>query len=315
MARFRFSRRSWLLLELSPLSSVEKVALLAALAGVVFFVVYFELRIIRGKSKEIKRATQRKDEAYNAILTTRSVMNVMQRQGADVSKALRLVESAKAAMQNGEYDTCKEKCEKAKDELTNPSRQSAGWTEAEGPDGDGLERVAENILSAKELSPREAKAYKGSKLPVDQDGNYLSAKFEISTAKADIGRARSKGQDAGNAQDLLTEAESAFVSGGYTKALSLAVKARKAIGAADESIPLKKKSATEEEEPEAEPTPEEASAPFIEECPSCRVSLDANDAFCHKCGERVQRERVCNSCGTKARPNDGFCRKCGSKVA
>ncbi len=305
------------MIELPPLDDTEKLVLAAILSVVMLIVVFLEMRIIRGKSKEIKRASQKKDEAYNAILTTRTVMNVMQNQGQDVSKAQKLLDRAKAALQRGDFEGCKDICERARDELTNPSKLAAEKstaTEEEKADGERLERVAESILSAQKM-PRDAESYTGSKLPMEQDGNYLSAKFEISAAKADIGRARSRDQETGRAQDMLTEAESAFVTGGYTKALSLAVKARKAIGAVDETIPLKTKSEPDEEEPEAEPTPEESSAPFVEECKNCGAPLDANDAFCHKCGEKIQRQRICKSCGTKARTNDKFCRKCGAKVA
>jgi ribosomal protein L40E len=142
----------------------------------------------------------------------------------------------------------------------------------------------------------------------------MSAKFEINTAKSDIRKAIESGLDTSEAQDLITEAEAAMVVGSYTKALSLAVKARKAVSAEAEAETIPLRAGDEPEEPGAEPTAEEMSASPAWECGHCGAPLEAYDTFCHKCGARVERERVCDSCGTKGRSEDTFCRKCGSKL-
>lgn len=298
------------------LTENEKLILVAVLAAAMVFVVFFELRYMRGKTKEVRHAAQKRDEAYNAILTTRSVINVMQRQGADTGGPQSLVASAKRAMDRGDFDRCMDLCEQAKDELTNPAPKSgaAKPKPSEGPEKERLEMVAENILSAREPKAG-AGSYKGTKLPVDQDSNYLSAKFEINTAKADIRKALDRRLDTSEAQSLVTEAEGAYVTGSYSRALSLAVRARKAVSseAAGEAIPLKV---------EAEPEPQEAPAePEVfdvqtrgQPCKSCGAMLEPGDSFCGRCGSKVELERVCGNCGSRARPADSFCRKCGSKI-
>jgi len=293
-----------------PLDSNEKLILVAVLAAIMIFVVFFEMRMIRGKNKEIKRVSQRKDEAYNAILTTRTVMNVMQRQGTDVTPSSRLLASAKLALQRGDYDGCMDLCQKSRDELTMPGKAAKETPEAETAEAEHLEEVAAGILSADRV--KAAETYAGTKLTGEKDGSYLSAKFEINTAKADLRRAVEKGKDTNQAQTLLTEAESAFVSGNYTKALSSAVKARKAVNekAAEDTIRLESPS-EEKPEPEVPAPPEETE---LWECGSCGAGLDSDDAFCHKCGAKVEKERSCSICGTKPRPDDTFCRKCGAKV-
>ena len=298
------------------LSPDEKYILIALLAVVMLFVVFFEMRYMRGKTREIKRAVQRKDEAFNAIHTTRTVINVMDRQGADTMPAQRFVKIAKDSMEKGDYNGCMEYCEKARAELVAPSRPKAAAvkeTEDDTVERERLEKAAQHILSSEEDSGA-GESYKGTKLSVDQDGNYLSARFEMNTAKADIKLALERGSDASEAQDLMTEAEGAFVAGHYTKALSLAVKARKSANseAETETIPLTAHAGPEE--PETEPTAEEASAPEGAACHECGAPLDLDDAFCHKCGTKVGRERFCKSCGEKARPTDMFCRKCGARV-
>ncbi len=298
-----------------PLGSTEKLVLVAILAAIMLFVVFFEFRIIRSKNKEVRRASQRKDEAYNAILTTRSVINVMQRQGHDVSAANRILDSAKLAMQRGQYESCMELCQKARDELMMPgkaAREQAATAavEEETADGEHLEEVAAGIVSAERI--REAETYAGTKLTPEKDGSYFSAKFEINAAKADIGKAVDTGADTNLAQNFLTDAESAFVAGNYQKSLSSALKARKAINvrASEDTIRLERredmKAAKQEPSPPAETD--------VWECESCGAEVDSEDAFCHKCGAKVEKDRTCSVCGMKPRPDDTFCRKCGAKV-
>lgn len=298
------------------LSPDEKLILIAVLAAAMLFVIYFEMRIMRGRTREIRHAAQRKDEAFNAILTTRSVINVMERQGADTGTAQNLVKTAKVAMESGQFDRCMDLCEKARNELVMPSRSRAAL--AEGVEDDAVEkerfeRVAERIL-ASSGGAGESDSYKGTKLSVDQDGNYLSAKFEMNTAKADIKMALGQGTDTSEAQTFLTDAEGAFVAGNYTKAMSLAIKARRAISSEVERETIPLKAGEEPVEPEIERTAEEAAVPPGPSCRGCGAPLDPDDMFCHKCGTKVEVVRFCKSCGQEARRSDMFCRKCGAKV-
>ena len=301
------------------MSQDERYVLIAILAVLMIFVLFFETRIMRGKAKEVRKGSLRKDAAFNAVLTTRSVINTVQNQGRDVREASRVLESAKNALQQGDFDDCMDLCEKAREELTNPKRTRK--LAAESDEGDleseaRLEAVAEDVLSEDAASSPE---YKGSTLSMGREGNYLGAKFEISAAKADMGRAAKEGRDTLSAEGLLLEAESAFTGGNYDKALSLAVRARKAISAevARETIALR----AEETAPETEPEPdvfdvEEAEAPVPRgpKCKSCGSHMEPDDAFCPKCGAKVARERKCPSCGVKPRAEDLFCRKCGSRI-
>ena len=294
----------------------EKYVLVAILAALMLFVVFFEMRFMRGKAKVVRHATQKKDEAYNAILTTRSVISVMQRQGVETRPAQNLVGAARQAMDRGDYDRCMDLCVEARDELTTPTRKTAEPAE-ESEDGEvakeRFEKVAESIVSSGN-KPSRADSYKGTKLNIEADGDFLSARFEMNTAKADIRKAVERGLNTSEAKKLMTESEAAFVAESYTKALSLAVKARKAVSAEAEQETIRLKSGKEPEEPEAEPTAEESSIRPTLECAQCGADLEADNLFCHRCGAKVHRERKCSECGTKARSDDLFCRKCGSKV-
>ena len=284
----------------------EKLILVAILAGLMLFVVFFELKVMRGKNKVVLKASQKKDEAFNAILTTRHVLNVIQRQGRDTRAAQSVLEEAKYAMQKGEYDESMNLAEKARHALTHPSEP------APAPGASDLEKVAEEVLS----TPKENESlYTGTKLPDEQTGSYLSAQFELNGAREDVKKAIAMGRDVSPAQDLLAEADAAFERGSYTKVLSLAVRARKTIGVggAVETIPLKSPEPAEVAE---EPPPQDRGRrQRSNTCTKCGDPLEKGDAFCGKCGTRVIVERTCENCGERARPKDKFCRKCGGKVA
>lgn len=305
--------------ELAPLSPEEKYILLGIIVGLMTFVLVFELKVMRGRTKEVRRASIKKDEAYNSVLTTRSVLNSLQRQGRSTGSAEQLLSAGKHAMQSGQYDKCMDLCAQAREELIRPrqrrARPSAG-ADVKEADKEALEEVAESILSTSEEPEPEveevsgAEEYKGAKLPADKDGNYLAAKFEIQTAKADIKRALDGRRDTSEAQNLMTGAESEFVSGNYTKALSLAVKARRAASSEAASDAIRLKSVPVQERP----APRRVAGGPGAMCHACGEPLEADDEFCSKCGTRVPRERICAKCGTKPRPTDSFCRKCGAKV-
>ena len=301
------------------LTDQDKYILLAVLAVLMVFVLYFEVRVMRGKAKEVRRKSQKKDEVYNSIITTRSVMNVMERQGKDVSVARGHLDMAKDAMSRGEYESSVRYCEKAKDELTKvrattppPVQRESGYDEGAG---DSLEKVAESILSSPSaISPTTTDGYKGTRLQDDKGVNYMSAKFEINRAKGEVSKAASDGYDVFKAERLIQEAESCFAAGDYTRSLSLALKARKLSGPeeASETIPLR---TTEEKElppPEVEEVEEIETAAGT--CGKCGATFHGDDSFCPRCGKKVSRERKCPDCGALPRESDSFCRKCGARI-
>lgn len=296
----------------------ERLILVAVLAGVMIAVVLFEMRVMRRKSKEIRRASQKKDEAYNDMLTTRSVMNALRNQGKDTGNAQEFLDRAKTAMNRGEHDRCMEYCSKARSQLTRPSKVPvAGEGESE-EDADRLEEVAEEILSDS-MPPASPDTYKGTKLSTSSDGNYFGAKFEISAAKADIAREAKSGHDVSSAETLMAQAESDFTSGKYDRALSCAVRARKAIrkDVSEDTIALKSDQDEARPEPATEPEVydvEEEATPSGTPCPNCGTLLDPNDKFCGKCGTKFWKVKICKSCGSKAKPEDIYCRKCGARI-
>ncbi len=301
----------------------DRLILIGILAIVMSVVVYFELRVIRRKSRETKFASQKKDAAYNDILTTRSVMNSLKIQGKETGNASYYLDRAKRAIGRGDYDECESMCLKARSELTNPKKvyPVPGEPEQGLDESDELQQVAENILSEGMEPPAEPDLYKGTKLGTGSEGNYLGAKFEISAAKGDVTRAAKAGTDVASAEKLLARAEAAFAAGNFDKALGYASKAKRAVNGSgsEEAIVL----TPEEEEVRSDTPPEketevydagEESTPSGVRCKNCGTLIDPTDRFCPSCGTSTSNERSCKSCGAPAKASDTFCRKCGSRI-
>ena len=58
----------------------------------------------------------------------------------------------------------------------------------------------------------------------------------------------------------------------------------------------------------AKPPPDEDAAA----CPECGAPLAPNDAFCGKCGMKI--EYGCPQCGATLEPDDTFCGNCGARI-
>jgi hypothetical protein len=287
------------------LTTDEKMILIAVLAVVMIFVLYFELRVMRGRAKEVRRASRRKDEAFNSLLTTRSIMDVVKREGGDVGGARSMVDSARDAMNRGEYGRAMDLCESARAELMR-CRRTAPSSATRGPDSGpfDIDDLARDIVPQRP-EPRGGGGdfYKGTKLPLDEGSGYMSAKFEIGTAKDELEHAVASGSDAPEAEKLIAEAEREFEAGRYSKALSVAVRARRCLNeaVAADAIPLSRSAVREE-----------AGAGSERECSSCKSMILPDDEFCAQCGAPAGKK--CPQCGREPGRGDKFCRKCGSTL-
>ena len=297
------------------LTGEEKLVLTAVLVLIMALVLFFELRVMRGKAKQARKANQRKDEAYNAVLTTRSVMNVLEREGVDTAKARAIFDRARDCMASGEYGRTMDLCESARAELMKCRQTAAGPAERDGELNDELDRLASDIVRSDDR-PSRSNEYKGTKLPVEEGSGYLSAKFELETARDEISDSRT-GKVPPEARSLLARAEKEFETANYPKALSLAVRARKAMcpDAAVDAIPLMKRSPVGGAGKEVEDLAEVEDADAVERrCASCNSMVLPDDVFCATCGAPSSRVRECASCGRQAKASDRFCRKCGKAL-
>jgi len=294
------SRLASLELAALALTNDDKWILTIALLFLMVLIIIYELKVMRGKAKEVKRANLRKDQAHNAVHTMTSVVDVVSRQGADVGKARVMVKRAREAFTEGDYSQTMRLCESAKIELAKCRQQK----EPEGSEpGDALELLATEIVDS-ERRQSQSDSYRGTKLPADQGSGYMAAKFEMGTARDELGRAAENGKETGDAEEMLSKAEDEFERGNYPRALSLAVKARKSLSNAADSdtIPLSPSGVREETEGVAL------------RCTSCSSMVLPDDDFCSQCGAPATKELRCPECDREVALKDKFCRKCGTKV-
>jgi hypothetical protein len=282
------------------LTNDEKLILTAALLLLMALVIIYELKVMRGKAKEVRRASLRKDEAHNAVHTMTSVVDVVARQGADVGKARVMAKRAREAYTRGDYSQTMSLCESAKIELAKCRRETES---EESKPGDALELLATEIVGS-ERRPSHSDSYRGTKLPTDEGSGYMAAKFEMGTARDDLGRAAENGKETGDAEETLSKAEDEFERGNYSRALSLAVKVRKCLSEAVDSdtIPLRPSGVREETDGVAL------------RCTSCSSMVLPDDDFCSQCGAPSAKELRCPECDREVAQKDKFCRKCGTKV-
>jgi len=307
------------LLAALALTTDEKLLLSVVLVVIMIFVVYYEVRVMRGKTKEVRVTRQRKDEAHNAILTTRSVMDVVERDGADVSSARAILNRARDAMARGDFGRATDHCESARAELMKcrrPRQRQVRKSAGAEDEADDLETLADEIVGS-DARPSHSDTYRGTKLPIAESSGHLSAQFELTAAKEEIGKVSLPREDFMKVKSLLKMAESEFESANYPKALSLAVKVRKELGGtgATDTIPLKVKSKiplADECVEDVASMPEEQVAKL--ECSSCSSMVLPDDVFCGHCGAPATRERTCPKCGMRSDGRDRFCRKCGTEL-
>ncbi|UCE90983.1 MAG: zinc ribbon domain-containing protein [Methanobacteriota archaeon] len=287
------------------LTTEEKMILIAVLVAVMALVLYFEMRVMRGRAKEVRRASFRRDEAFNAVLTTRSIMDIVKREGGDVGPARVIVDRARDAMSRGEHRRAIELCDSARAELMKCRRETPAAPAAETDSVPfDIDDLARDILPPRpEPRERAGDQYQGTKLPFEEGSGYMSAKFEISTAKDELADAKASGSEVSEAERMLSDADGEFEAGRYSKALSAAVRARRHLNdaVAAEAIPLT-----------PSPVREESPSGSDRECPSCRSMVLPDDEFCSQCGAPTRRK--CPHCGREPGEGDRFCRKCGNAL-
>ena len=265
--------------------------------GIVLFVVtivvvaFFELKFLRKRMKNrrvrtAKRDEELPDEAHNAVVTTKAILAAMERQGVRSEEAASRLREADTASARRNYRVAIDLTAKAKERLL-----SLKAAQASKGDLAKLDRLppagSDDAVTTKELIQK------------DYPPNLIQSKFSIGLATTAIESGSSSGRDVGQASQLLEAARARFDAKDYTAALGLARQSKRA--AEGESV---------DPHPIVVTTP----APAGLACPTCGSPLQADDAFCRKCGTRLVPS-ACPSCGASLLADDAFCRKCGTPVS
>ncbi|TLZ44187.1 MAG: zinc ribbon domain-containing protein [Methanobacteriota archaeon] len=257
---------------------------------------FFELRILRKKMNErrvrvVKGASELPDEAHNAIITTKAILDSLERQGIQSPEVRSWMKEADVAYERHNYRVALELVGRAKNRLLTLKAESASKGEIAK-----LEHLSsasdEGQVTTKEVVQKEIAP------------NLPQSKFSIEVASSAIELARGAGRDVAKAAEFLDAAKSRFEARDYDGALTLAR--------------LSKRSAEGQKvEAPATPAPKPmvtASTPSKVACPTCGAALASDDAFCRKCGTRLEGS-ACTTCGAALLADDAFCPKCGARVS
>jgi hypothetical protein len=270
--------------------TVAVILMLVAIAAATFL----ETRYLRRKMKNrrlrtAKRDEEVQDEAHNAIVTTRAIMTSLERQGIRSEESVGWIREAEMANARHNYRVAIDLTGKAKARLLS-------LKSAQALKGDIAKLESLSPTGSAEITTKEA-------LQKEVPPNLLQSKFSIRVAETALEQGRVAGRDTAQATQLLEAAKARFDAEDYAGALSIARLSKRAADGevVDATIPV----------PATAPALPAGVGP---RCPSCGFPLQADDAFCRKCGTRVV-SAACASCGASLLPDDAFCRKCGTPVS
>jgi hypothetical protein len=299
---------------------VQAIAILAVLIAISAVVLVYLLRRIRERRRQLDDdlAADRevlKDRAYNSVRLAAAELKVLEQDGLDVSDPRGLVSRAERALAAGDNFHAIQLGRDAQSMLIRLRREGTLPVSA-GPDPPAPEPVAPEPADL----PREAEPLRlAGGAPAR---NPAPARFQLSLLREeiDLTEERAPGQPAiVEALRLEAQAEAALANGEDTKALRLALRGRRTLGARVESLPPptplapSAPPATSETLEGTGPSPGPA-APSAAPCPSCGKPGKPGDVFCRYCGSAFGRTR-CPRCQAAMDPEDRFCPRCGSPTS
>jgi hypothetical protein len=246
-----------------PLETLVLIAVvtIAAVVGLL------ELKYLRGRRQTKVDAAIERDDAYNAVSTTRAVADSLRQNGRDTTEADILIYKAETAYDKREFLSATELAGKAKKLL--------------------LTCKEKDLISMP--SPAPAKVEESTEVPSSlvkkMPANCLESRFIIDSVQEMTSGADEKAK--AEADSCLTRAQACYEAEDYNGALSEAMKARRLLTpcppAGEKSYP----SAVVRLPPPEKPA-NVACSPANRLCPACRVEASPDDAFCRKCGTRLE---------------------------
>ena len=315
-----------------------KLLLLLAISIMFIIVILFEVRTIQNKRlerlKEGKHRTGRED-AHNAISTTRNLIRVFSGRGVNTAKAESILIMARQHLDDRDFSGAKRYADMARKALMEAKKihdKAALNEEREGEEdavvieGGGEKRgmtEAPNPISEEydvnipeEAEDSAALTYTGTKLLTEKfPPNYLEARFTITSAEEMISDAEKLGKDMGLARHFLEKAAAHFDAGRLGESLACAVKSKKAVEGKEilvKQSEMDEITAMFDGEVLKMVTVHEVSAEPDDEPSSEVLSGEENEA--EGAAKTGKEHKVCPKCGHLIEDGDKFCPNCGEKI-
>ena len=315
-----------------------KTILMVAILIIFFIALGFECLWIRKRRKERLKNLREgvgKDDAHNAIVTTRNLIRVFSERGVNTAKAESILIMASHHLEDRDFpgakryaDMARKALMEAKKEHDVAAEQREGEDEVKVPSAGGeTQRPISSVLKDYEINPPEdddpaAMTYTGTKLLTEKfPPNYLEARFTMTSAREMISDAEGRGEDMSLARHFLKKAEGHFDAGRLTDSLSFAAKAKKAVEGAEilvkqsemdeitamfDSSMLKMVRVLEVDN--------EVDKKVGEEGDKKEADVGEEGMSGGKSDEEVGTTEVCPKCGHPVEPGDRFCPYCGEML-
>ena len=296
-------------------TEITAVVIVVILAIVVLAVLLYMMRRLRERKAKIlgelaDRPELIQDRAFNRIAMARRESEILARQGADTSRARGLIAEAQGAFDVRNYDGAYQYAQQAHEALVHARSDGA--------------RLPASVPSTTPLRANTAPAPPPASPSVPAPTptipkNRAESQFQLRLLDQELDTARQDrpaSPTVREATQFRTDAGSAFDRGDFTEAFRLALRGRRAIGAAVESLPVTGGATTRGDGPNggasaADPTQAAELAASAGRCPHCGYPTLPGDAFCRGCGE-PRLPTACPKCGAARQPSDTFCGRCGT---
>ncbi len=314
---------------MAPLNSSELQALVigvvatAALAVAAFYV----LRLLRRRQAASRlggapRPEFASDRAYNRLAMARREADVLEAQGWEVGRARDLIGLADTSFRAREFDRAFELAQSAHETLVAQRKQPAPSGGRSGPapstprGNDSPARPA--ARAAVDLTRAPEPAVPAPPPAAGLPKNKLESQFQLRLLESDL-VARAGTPAAAEVRPLFEQGQAAFAGGEFTEALRLALKGRRQLGGAVETLgpsspPSTGASPTAPPGTPIEPQGVAERVAASHRCGNCGYPIQTGDTFCRGCGQPLG-SAGCPQCGAKRLPADTFCGRCGLRFA
>jgi Double zinc ribbon len=256
------------------------------------------------------------DRAFNRLAMARREVEILSRQGTDVSRAREMIAQSQSAFDLSKFDRSYELAQSAHEALV-AARSGRPLASTAG---------APPLASRASPAPVPVVPVAGGGSPASGSAsefstrsplipNQAQSQFELKLLDAELAEAnRSRPENPGTlaAVELRTSAQKAWDVGQYTESFRFALRARRSLGSV-EAVGLSPgpggaPSGLSPGSLDASDAAERAASSA--RCPDCGYPVTADDAFCRGCGV-PRTPGPCPSCGAPRGPRDAFCGRCG----
>ncbi|MEW5937536.1 MAG: zinc ribbon domain-containing protein [Candidatus Thermoplasmatota archaeon] len=280
-----------------PLSEIQIVLIV-----IMVLVILAELWVIRRRRKQrqiTRYEASASDRAFNTILATEKIYEMMLSQGIASEEGRALLRDARRCQASGRFTEAVERAEAAREKL------------AEAKMGVETQEIITASASRSEPLTPAPHQEEGGKEELPE--NYMQSKFMISTVEEGLRKAGQKGVATTSSRQALEEARKAFEAGDYTSALSKALRARKILQGMPPA-PLGGPEETAVTDISAPIPAAQVESVEVLRCQQCSEKVSHDDVFCRRCGVKLEFVLICPGCSAEVGGEDRFCRKCGTKL-